>query len=181
MALEVKQMTAVSWNGTSAVLPEELVLTNAEGDVFLKLRPSHHVITKLICPCSKKKNLSLSAGTKMTTLVSLVHSETLDKKIEDNSKEDAAQDLFDQGEQRPNKKQKKYAGATPSQSVAITLPNGGGSLTVMWPTNMHADICILLDASNLQNCFEFLENDCSECEDVAKRTYKKSGNFSKKQ
>lgn len=178
MAVEVKQLTSISWKGTSVVVPEELVLDNDEGNTFLKLRPSHHVITKLICPDSKKKNLSLSSGTKMNALLSLVHSETLDKKSAENSKQEGAEDLFQQDAPRPKKKQKKAAVEAPSHSVVVTLPNGG-SLSVMWPPSKHADVCILLEDSNLERCFEFLESDCSECESTAKRTYSKSGKFSK--
>ena len=79
MALEIKQLTAIQWKGINVVIPEDLLLTNVENQTFLKLRPSHHSITKLVCPDCKKKNLSLSAGPRLMNLVSLVHAESLEK------------------------------------------------------------------------------------------------------
>ena len=180
MALEIKQLTAISWKGCSVLVPEELLLTNQEDQTFLKLRPSHHAITKLICPDCKKKNMSLSAGKNMSTLVALVHAETLDKKVDDPPQAEAADDLFNKEEQKPQKRQKKEKDHTPApkHAVQIALPNGG-ALTVMWPASKHADVAILLEATNVQNCFEFLEADCADCEGGSKRAYQKTGKFVK--
>jgi len=179
MALEIKQLTAIQWKGINVVIPEDLLLTNAENQTFLKLRPSHHSITKLVCPDCKKKNLSLSAGPRLMNLVSLVHAQSLEKETMAEGQEEGAESLFGSEEQRPKKKQKKECGKLSEASVVVTLPDDFGSLTAMWPSSKHADVAILLEASNVQKCLECLEADCSTCAEGAKRSYNKSGKFVK--
>jgi len=43
------------------------------------------------------------------------------------------------------------------------------------------DIAVLLEVDHLGPVIEFLATDCDMCKASAKRTYNKSGNFSKKQ
>lgn len=112
-------------------------------------------------------------------LVSLVHAESLEKETMAEGQEEGAESLFGSEEQRPKKKQKKERQKLSEASVVVTLPDDFGSLTAMWPSSKHADVAILLEASNVQKCLEYLEAGCSTCAEGAKRSYNKSGNFVK--
>ena len=178
MDREVKSLLGVSWKGQLVPIPEDLLITNDDGDTFLKLRPSHHAITRMICPDCKKKNLSLSGGTKMASLIDLLHEEIKRKKQEQDS--ETAGELFGEEREKPRKKKAKKTESTDHPAfVSVTLPDDGGSVVLQWPANKHADVAVMLEAGNLQKCFEYLHSDCSQCEEGTKRTYNKSGRFVK--
>ena len=113
----------------------------------------------------------------MASLIDLLHEEIKRKKQEQDS--ETAGELGEEREKPRKKKAKKTESTDHPAFVSVTLPDDGGSVVLQWPANKHADVAVMLEAGNLQKCFEYLHSDCSQCEEGTKRTYNKSGRFVK--
>ncbi|CAK9090020.1 Uncharacterized protein SCF082_LOCUS42470 [Durusdinium trenchii] len=174
MAVEIGQLWSIKWKGEAVVIPEDLVVVAAGGQCFLKIRASHHAITKLICTSHQTKNMSLAGGTNMKALVSTVHAATFGRPHDQDQGNEDDKELF-QDDGREKKRHKKMGPAEHPVSVQITLPNDAGTLDVLWPASKRSDVAILMEPSNLEICFNFLEHDCADCAESGKRTYYKSG------
>lgn len=114
----------------------------------------------------------------MTSLVSLLQEETKGKREKEDL--EAGAGLFAAEKEKPKKKKARKEQDTDHPAIVnVTLPDGAGPLCLQWPGGKPADVAVLLEATNLQRCFEYLASDCEQCEDNSKRTYNKTGKFAK--
>ena len=95
--LEIDKQIIVKTGGSTIKVPSELLLELEDGRLFLKLRPSHFAIVKILCPEVKEKNFSLASGDKMKQLQTMVH-EAVANKLEElqraSKEESGEQNLF---------------------------------------------------------------------------------------
>ena len=178
--LQIDKQIIVKSGSTTIKVPSEVLLELEDGRTFLKLRPSHFAIVKIICPQVKEKNFSLASGDKMKQLQTMVQ-EAVASKLEGfqsaRAQESGEQELF-AGAQA--KKRRLQGNSLADQPISLDVAVQGKMVTFLWPSKGMADIAVLLEVDHLGPVVEFLATDCEICKVCAKRTYNKSGNFSKK-
>ena len=80
--LEIDKQIIVKSGGITIKVPSEVLLESEDGGTFLKLRPSHFAIVKIICPQVKEKNFSLASGDKMKQLQTMAQEAVASKLAE---------------------------------------------------------------------------------------------------
>ena len=179
--LEIDKQVIVKSGGTTIKVPSEVLLESEDGRTFLKLRPSHFAIVKIICPQVKEKNFSLASGDKMKQLQTMVQEAVASKLAElqtANGQESGEQELFAGAQAR--KKRRLPADSVGELPTSLDVSIQHKVVTFLWPPKAMVDIAVLLDVDHLGPVIQFLATDCDMCKASAKRTYNKSGNFSKK-
>ena len=179
--LQIDKQIIVKSGSTTIKVPSEVLLELEDGRTFLKLRPSHFAIVKIICPQVKEKNFSLASGDKMKQLQTMVQ-EAVASKLEGfqsaRAQESGEQELFAGAQAK--KKRRLQGNSLADQPISLDVAVQGKMVTFLWPSKGMADIAVLLEVDHLGPVVEFLATDCEICKVCAKRTYNKSGNFSKK-
>ncbi len=179
--LQIDKQVIVKTGSHTIKVPSDLLFEVEDGRMFLKLRPSHFAIVKIICPQVQEKNFSLASGDKVKQLQTMVQEATASK-IEElkqaGTTETGEQELF--GGAQAKKKRRLAAISLADQPISLDVPVQGKMVTFLWPAKGMADIAVLLEVDHLGPVVEFLQSDCEICKASAKRTYTKSGNFSKK-
>ena len=95
--LENDKQTIVKTGASTIKVPSEVMFEFEDGRTFLKLRPSHFAIVKIICPQVKEENFFLASGDKMKQLQTVVQ-EAVASKLEGlqtaRKEETGEQELF---------------------------------------------------------------------------------------
>ena len=181
--LEIDKQIIVKTGGSTIKVPSELLLELEDGRTFLKLRPSHFAIVKIICPQVKEKNFSLASGDKMKQLQTMVH-EAVENKLEELQKarkeESGEQELFAGAQAKKRRRLSPLGESVVDKPTSLDVSIQGKVVTFMWPPKAMVDIAVLLEVDHLGPVIEFVATDCDMCKASAKRTYNKSGNFMKK-
>lgn len=189
-AMQVSEVIALTYrDGPQVYLPDSLVLHGDDGEKFLKLRASNHIITRLVLghmPAYKEvKNPSLAASPQLKAIqekikeavgisVSAMEAEGPDP-FEDEKTESVEKD--EKGPKK-NEYKDKLLKAPPKVSVQL----GSHAVELKTPKSWkETDILVPLDPASLTKVCDFIMENIDECLTKGnKRSYVKSGTHTKK-
>ena len=190
-AMQVSEVIALTYrDGPQVYLPDSLVLHGDDGEKFLKLRASNHIITRLVLghmPAYKEvKNPSLAASPQLKAIqekikeavgisVCAMEAEGPDP-FEDEKTESIEKN--EKGHKKNDCKDKLLK-APPKVSVQL----GSHAVELKTPKSWkETDILAPLDPASLTKVCDFIMENIDECLTKGnKRSYVKSGTHTKKQ
>lgn len=178
--VEIQDRVALSYAGGQLwQIPPALVLVE-EGQKYLKLQGSHHVLVKLLCG----KDLDKVAGVKNPSFANSEKLQVLKDKVgEAAGKLLKREQPVVEGEEvfaaEPEKKKGKYmAKQLPKPSpVQVEIPleevEVKPTVTLLaFSTSTKVDLHVLMQEDNLKHVFDFVSKDLEECFTGSKRSYK---------
>lgn len=197
--MQISERVVMSYkDGPEVQIPKMLIQEDSDGQKWLKVRPSHYAIAKLLLGHLEEfKNCrqpSLAASQQLVEIRKMLLDKITTALGLASAAETEQDDLFGQGnegddakakaaagheedDQAPKRRKVTYQKAPPTMDLEL----GGIACTFKTPaTGRESDIIIMLDAKQLTALADFVLQDISGCLQVdAKRSYKRTGQYRK--
>ncbi|OLP99575.1 hypothetical protein AK812_SmicGene17865 [Symbiodinium microadriaticum] len=168
--VEIQERVALAFAGGRHVpIPPALLVVGSDGSKYLKVRPSHGAICKLICgeaKCKEAKNPSLAASPALAKL----HGQ-IQKALEPDQPGD---DIFEAKDCKRKQLSKK---ADAPETVTISV-NGTDVVLLAPKSSKTTDLIVKMEPQMMQAVFDMLAVDCEACfRELPKRAYTRSGKY----
>ncbi|CAK9090687.1 Uncharacterized protein SCF082_LOCUS42766 [Durusdinium trenchii] len=183
--MQVSEVTSLTYKGgPSVAIPFNLVLQDPDGRKWLKNRASNATIAKLLLGqspgFSSLKNPSLSASPQVDAVREKIKKavlESVGQKDEEGLFE--GEDAEESTSNEKNKRRLQHVLEAAPPSVMVTLV--GKEVEFLTPKNWKmTDIVLPLEPGPLTVLCDFIMEDVADCFARKKRSYHKSGHYSKK-
>ncbi|CAE7331915.1 unnamed protein product [Symbiodinium natans] len=186
--VEIQEKLLLAYEGGPLVpIPEEFLFSNTAGK-FLRLRVSHAGICKLIAGnkysdlFKQVRNPSLSSGPNYKKLLDEIqtgyHRQAKQLLASASSGSAGGEDFFEDGGEQADKVRPKKVLIKDDMPPILELMLDGTPIKVATPPSFRNMVAsVLVEETNLKNCFDFLSKDIPNCWGDAgeqqKRKYRK--------
>ena len=171
--MEVSSQISLKYNGgPPVVLPEQLV-TQHDGDSFVKFRASHYSIAKLVLghkdEYKKCQNVNLSSSPQWKEFQALLK-EALKKHFNIG----ASDDCFEEANEPEETGTRGWKKLLDKMAPTMTVDLGGANVEVLAPSSFKcSDVSVKLEAAQLKAFCDFISQNVDDCFGAKKRQYNK--------